>query len=147
MHCACTIPRNQSSGNLCWDCVFHIHNRPTLIRLNCIGLFQKISTTPYGRHWIRYLKISGFPRMTVVVFAGFQTFLVLNLEEFQNFAILWMVFVEFRSEFTKVLGNSWISSHAHQAFSTGFPMSSMRGVWIFSGIAHYLSKVFLLIIS
>ena len=49
-----------------------------------------------------------------------------------------MVFVEFRSIFTKFWGNSWISSHAVQAFSAGFPMSSMGGVWIFSGIAQYI---------
>ena len=36
----------------------------------------------------------------------------------------------------KIWGNSWNSSRADQAFITGFPMSSMGGVWIFSGIAH-----------
>ena len=46
-----------------------------------------------------------------------------------------MVFVEFRSKFTKVLGNSWISSQAQGAFTTEFPMLSMGRVWIFSGIA------------
>ena len=50
--------------------------------------------------------------MTVAVFAGFQTLLILNLGEFQNFAILGMVFVEFRS---KIGGNLWISSHASWA--------------------------------
>ena len=51
--------------------------------------------------------------MTVAVFAGFQTLLILDFGEFQNFAMLRMVFVEFRSKFTKFGGNLWISSHAH----------------------------------
>ena len=53
-----------------------------------IGLFQKISTPPppNGRHRIGYLKISGFPRRTTAVFARFQSLLIQNLEEFQNFA-------------------------------------------------------------
>ena len=38
-----------------------------------------------------------------------------------------MVFVEFRSKFTKFRGNSWISNHVEQAFSTRFPMSSIGG--------------------
>ena len=46
-----------------------------------------------------------------------------------------------RSKFTKLRGNSWISSHAHQAFTTRFPMSFMGGVWIFSGIAQCASPV------
>ena len=37
-------------------------------------------------------------------------------------------------------GNSWNSSQAHRAFITGFPMSSMGGVWIFTGIAHYFPR-------
>ena len=57
-----------------------------------------------------------------------------------DFAKLIMIFVEFRSKFTTFWGNSWISSQAYQAFSTGFPMSSMGGAWIFSGIAHYKNK-------
>ena len=36
----------------------------------------------------------------------------------------------------KILGNSWIPSHAQQVFSAGVPMSSMEGVWIIFGIAH-----------
>ena len=32
------------------------------------------------------LKISGFPRRSTAVFAGFQSLLIQNLEEFQNFA-------------------------------------------------------------
>ena len=48
--------------------------------------------------------------MTSVVFAGFLTLMILNLEEFQDFAAL---FVEFWSKFTKFGGNLWISSHAH----------------------------------
>ena len=39
-----------------------------------------------------------------------------------DFAKLWMVFLEFRSKFTKFCGNSWISSQAHWAFTTGIPM-------------------------
>ena len=67
-----------------------------------IGLFQKISPPPpYGRHWIGYLKIPGFPR-TTAFFAGFQSLLIQNIEEFQNFAKLWMVFPEFRLKLTKV---------------------------------------------
>ena len=38
-----------------------------------------------------------------------------------------MVFMEFRSKFAKIWGNSWISSQAHRAFTSGFPMSSMGG--------------------
>ena len=74
--------------------------------------------------------------MTAAVFSGFRTLLILNIEEFQNFGKLSMIFVEFRSKFRKFGGNSWISSQVYQAFSTGFPMSSMGGVWIFSGMAH-----------
>ena len=65
-----------------------------------------------------------------------QTLLILNIGKFQNLVRLWMIFVEFRSKCTKFWGNSWISSQALQAFSPGFPMSSMECVWIFSGIAH-----------
>ena len=36
-----------------------------------------------------------------------------------------MVFLEFRSKFTKFGGNSWNSSQALRAFITGFPVSSM----------------------
>ena len=57
-----------------------------------------------------------------------------------DFAKLIMILVEFRSKFTKFWGNSWISSQAYQAFSTGFPMSSIGGAWIFSWIAHYKNK-------
>ena len=63
--------------------------------------------------------------MTAAVFVGFQTLLILNIGEFQNFAELLMTLVEFQSKFTKVWGNSWISSQAYQAFPTGFPLSSM----------------------
>ena len=59
--------------------------------------------------------------------------LILNLREFQNFAILSV----FSWNSGQNLRMSWISSHAYQwAFSTGFPMSSLGGVQIFSGIAH-----------
>ena len=46
-----------------------------------------------------------------------------------------MVFVEFRSKFTKFWRTSWTSRQARQAFTTGFPMLSMGSIWIFSGIA------------
>ena len=36
----------------------------------------------------------------------------------------------------KIWECSWNSSKADRAFITGFPMSSMGGMWIFSGIAH-----------
>ena len=58
---------------------------------------------------VLYLKISGFPRMTVAVFAGFQTLLILNIGEFQNLH-------DFRGIPVKILkfgGNSWISSQAY----------------------------------
>ena len=42
--------------------------------------------------------------MTVAIFVGFQTLLILNIGEFQNFAKLLMIFVEFRSKFTKFGG-------------------------------------------
>ena len=61
--------------------------------------------------------------------------LILNIGEIQNFAKLLMILMEFRSKFTKFWGNSWISSQAYKALPTGFPVSSMAGVWIFSGIA------------
>ena len=41
---------------------------------------------PYGRHLIGYLKFSGFPGRTTAVFAGFQSLLIQNIKEFQNFA-------------------------------------------------------------
>ena len=59
-----------------------------------------------------------------------------GIPEFHNFTKIWMVFLEFRLKFAKFWGNLWISSHTHWAFLTGFPMSSIGGVWIFSGIAH-----------
>ena len=81
--------------------------------------------------------------MTAAVFAGFQSLLILNLGEFQNFAMLLMVFVELRSKFTNFWEKSWIFSHAHQAFSTGFPVSSIGRVWIYSEIAQ-CTKQFLI---
>ena len=51
-----------------------------------MGYSRKYPHTPYGRHLIGYLKISEFSRMTIAVFAGFQTLLILNIGEFQNFA-------------------------------------------------------------
>ena len=48
--------------------------------------FQKISTPRLWTTPIGYLKISGFPRRTTAVFAGFQSVLIQNLEEFQNIA-------------------------------------------------------------
>ena len=98
---------------------------------------------PHGRNLIWYLKISAFPRRTTAVFAGFQSLLIQNLEEFQNFAKIWMVFLEFWLKFIKFWGNLWISSHTHWAFFTEFPMSSIRGegVRIFSGIAHCCFQV------
>ena len=50
-----------------------------------------------------------------------------NLEEFQNFARHWVVFLEFQLKFTKFWKNSWISSRIRWAFYTGLPMSSIRG--------------------
>ena len=91
------------------------------------GLFQKISTHSYRRQRIGYPKIWGFPRRTSAIFAGFQSLLIQNLEEFQNFARIWMVFLEFRLKFAKFWGYLWISSHTHWAFLTRFPMSSMGG--------------------
>ena len=111
-----------------------------LHRSDILGYSRKYHTPPppppYGRHLIGYLKFSGFPGRTTAVFAGFQSLLIQNIKEFQNFAKIWMVFLEFRLKFTKFWGNLWISSHTHWAFLTGFPMSSIGGVWIFSGIAH-----------
>ena len=80
---------------------------------------------PNGRHWIGYLKISGFPRRTSSVFTGFRSLLIQNLEEFQNFPKIWMVSLEFRLKFTTFWGNLWISSRTHWPFLTGFPVSSM----------------------
>ena len=54
------------------------------------------------------------------------------------FGRFWMILLEFRSKFTKCKGNSWNSSQAHRAFITGFPMSSIGGVRILNGIAHYM---------
>ena len=90
---------------------------------------------PYGRQWMEYLKISGFPRRTMAVYARSHTPLIQNLGEFQNFARFWMAFLEFLSKLTKFWGYSWNSSQADRAFITGFPISSMGGMWIFSGIA------------
>ena len=95
--------------------------------------------SPYGRHRIGYLKISGFPKGQ----------LIQNLEEFQNFAKIWMVFLEFWLKFTNFGGYLWISNHTHWAFLTGFAMSSMGGGgggrrgrgWVFSGIAQYDTSI------
>ena len=78
----------------------------------------------------------------MAAYAGFQALLIQNLGEFQKFAKFWIDFLEFRSKFTKFRGNSWNSSQVHWAFITGFPMSSMGGVWIFSGIAHIFVMCF-----
>ena len=110
-------------GRIIWVCVHRASNFLRDEKAKYNGLFQKISTHPYGRHWIGSPKISGFPRRTTAVFAGFQSLLFHNLDEFQNFARFWMVFLEFRSKFTKLCGNSWISNVVHGC------------VWIFSGIA------------
>ena len=135
------LPLGLLCTSISWDTGF-INNVNLLT-----GLLDRISITlgysrnypdpPYGRHWIWFLNISGFPRRTTAVFTGSQSLLIQNLEEFQNFTKLWMVFLEFRLKFTKFWENLWISSHTHWAFLTGFPMSSMRGVWIFSGIAYW----------
>ena len=76
--------------------------------------------------------------MAAVVFAGFQTLLnlirSLGMPEFCN------TLNGFRGipvKIQKIWGNSWISSHVDKAFSTGFLMSSMGCVWIFSGKAQY----------
>ena len=92
-----------------------------------LGYSRKYPHPPYGRHLIGYLKFSGFPGRTTAVFAGFQSLLIQNIKEFQNFAKIWMVFLEFRLKFIKFWGNLWISSHTHWAFLTGFPMSSIGG--------------------
>ena len=92
-----------------------IRNSFLKIRLFCflytdaIGVFQKISLPPpppppMDDHWIRYLKISGSPRRTTAVFAGFQSLLFQNLEKFQNFARLWMIFLWFEN-FVEILGH------------------------------------------
>ena len=81
-------------------------------------------------------KVSGFPRRTVAVYAGFKTLLIQYLGEFLKFARFWMVFLVFWSKFTKFPQNSWNSRQVQGAFITGFPMSFMGVVWIFSGIAH-----------
>ena len=109
---------------------------PKLYVFSCqywMGHSRKYPHPLYGRH----LKISEFRRRTTAVFAGFQTLLFHSLKEFLNFAKLWMVFLDFRSKFTKFCGNPWISSQAHWAFTTGFPMSSMGCVWICSATAQY----------
>ena len=72
------------------------HNLRSFEIIDINGLFQRTSPSPlplpppspppHGRHWIGYLKISGFPRRTTAVFAGFQSLLTQNLKEFQNFA-------------------------------------------------------------
>ena len=67
--------------------------------------------------------------MTVAVFAGFQTLLILNIGKFQNFAKLLMIFVEFRSKFTLSIFYR-ISNVVHV------------GVWIFSGLAQWSQYVY-----
>ena len=56
------------------------------VESDLIGYSRKYPHPHYGRHRIAYPKISGFPRRTTAVFAGFQSLLIQNLEEFQNFA-------------------------------------------------------------
>ena len=75
--------------------------------------------------------------MTVAVFAGFQTLLVLNFEEFQTFAILCMAFVEFQSKFTLFWKFMDFQSCSPSIF---YKISNVvhgggGGGWIFSGIA------------
>ena len=54
------------------------------------------------------------------IYTGFQTLLIQNLGEFQNFARFCMVFLEFRSKFTKfggILGISFrLTEHLLQVF-------------------------------
>ena len=53
------------------------------LRLSQWAIPENIHThPPYGRHRIGY---PGFLRRATAVFAGFQSLLIQNLEEFQNF--------------------------------------------------------------
>ena len=61
----------------------------------------------------------------VAAYAGFQSLLIQNLEEFYKFGRLSMNFLEFRSKFKKFGENLRNSSRAHKAFITGFSISSM----------------------
>ena len=65
--------------------------------------------------------------MIVAVFAGFQTSLILNLRKSRILQDSeW--FSSNSGQYSQNFGgNLWISSHAQQAFSTGFPMSSRGG--------------------
>ena len=87
-----------------------------------------------------------FPRRTVAVYAGFQTLLIQNLGEFQNFA--------------KFEWFSWNSSQNSQnleklmEFQSGspstycrIPMSSIGGVWMFFGMVHTIREQTSLICS
>ena len=110
----------------------------------CIGLFQKISThPPYGRHWIGYLTISGFPRKTTAVFAGFQSLLIQNLEEFQNFCKSLNGFPGIPVKIKKKFGE--IGDFQSYWPSISYRISNVvhggGGVWIFSGIAHYHERI------
>ena len=60
----------------------------TIVLRSKLSYSRKYPHPSYGRHRIGYQKISGFQRRTVAVYAGFQTLLIQNLEEFQNFARL-----------------------------------------------------------
>ena len=65
---------------------------------------------------LNWVPISGLLIKTVAVYAGFQTLLIQILGEFQKFV-------------------HGIPVRQTEQSITGFPMSSMGCVWIFSGIA------------
>ena len=86
----------------------------------------------YGRHLIGYLKISGFSRMTIAVFAGFQTLLILNIGEFQNFARLCAIPVRIHK--VEIHG---FPVKLTKHFLQDFQCRPWGEGWIFSGIAQY----------
>ena len=82
--------------------------------------------------------------MTVAIFAGLQILLILGIGEFQNFVKFLMIFVEFRSEFTKCWGK--FMDFQSSLLSTFYRISNVvHGTggggwgWILSGIAHLLA--------
>ena len=58
----------------------------------------------YGRHWIGYLKISGFPRRAVAVYAGFQTLLIQILGGIPEFCKILQGFTGIPIKIHKMLG-------------------------------------------
>ena len=66
-----------------------------------MGYSRKYPHPPMDDTELGTYKFQDFKRRTTAVFAGFQSLLNQNLEEFQIFTNILMVFLEFRLKFAK----------------------------------------------